>query len=563
MVTSMTDVHKIAVTLSEPDIVIEPGSVAQLTVTITNRQETADRLSLEIEGVDVEWYAIPVPAVNVGPGAQAVLKVPFKVARTSANRAGTYPFLVRVQAMETGEVGVAQASLNVKAYNALQVELNPKRAVATFFHPLNDFDVSVGNLGNVEETLDLFASDPDDGCAYEYDTDRITLKPGQTAVVPLAVRPKVSALIGGTRIYGFTASTRSTDDSYVSANAHGQIEKHALISPLLGIVLLLLGLSGGVYLATRPKPAEPIKITKFAAVPTQVEQGQTTTLTWEVHGLSAGDRHLVLSHRVGEKGAEIVDGELPTEAGKETVTPEYPTAIYTLTARGSRDQKPDHDTIKVNVTLPKALPKPVINKFVATPRKIHPGDTVTLSWSAINQKQFILDPGNVTLSQYEETKQVTPDQDIEYKLRAFNSKGDMTLKTVTVKVVPINVCIAEIDYFNIKPPIYVGVPVRLKWSTHYARGLRIDSTDPGITIGDRSPGDGSEVITFNTTNPVTFTITASDSMAKQVTKTLVVIPKIKPLPPPPPVDTNPTTTPPGNGGTVPNGTPGIDGKINN
>src|SRR4051794_32863034 len=140
MATSITDVHKIVVTLSDPDLTVEPGTAAQLTVTIVNQQDAPDRLSLEIEGIDVEWYAIPVPAVNVAPGAQAVLKVPFRVARTSSNRAGTYPFLVRVQAMETGEVGVAQASLHVKAYSALQVEMNPKRVVATFFHPLNDFD---------------------------------------------------------------------------------------------------------------------------------------------------------------------------------------------------------------------------------------------------------------------------------------------------------------------------------------------------------------------------------------------------------------------------------------
>ena len=138
MATSITDVHKIVVTVSEPDLIVEPGTVSQLTVTILNQQDAPDRLSLEIEGIDVEWYAIPVPAVNLAAGAQAVLKVPFRVARSSSNRAGTYPFLVRVQAMETGEVGVAQASLSVKPYNALQVELNPKRLVATFFHPLND-----------------------------------------------------------------------------------------------------------------------------------------------------------------------------------------------------------------------------------------------------------------------------------------------------------------------------------------------------------------------------------------------------------------------------------------
>ncbi|HLJ55098.1 MAG TPA: hypothetical protein VKT77_08645, partial [Chthonomonadaceae bacterium] len=317
MATSIMDVHKIVVSLSEPDLSIEPGTVAQLTVTMTNHQESADRLSLEIEGIDVEWYAIPVPAVNVSAGAQAVLKVPFRVARSSSNRAGTYPFLVRVQAMETGEVGVAQASLNVKPYSALQAELNPKRVVATFFHPLNDVDVTIANDGNVEETLDLFASDPDDECAYEYDADRITVKPGQTVTVPLAVRPKVASLIGGTRIYGYTASARSTDDSYISANAHGQVEKHALISPLLGIFLLLLGLGGGAFIAFRPKPPEPIKIYKFAAVPSTVEQGRTTTLTWEVTGLAPTERHLILSHQVGENGTPITDGELPADAGKQ------------------------------------------------------------------------------------------------------------------------------------------------------------------------------------------------------------------------------------------------------
>src|SRR6185369_14457729 len=240
MAASMTDIHKIQVSLSETDIAIDPGSVTQLIVTLSNQQETADRLSLEIEGIDVEWYAIPVPAVNVAPGEQATLKVPFRVARTSDNRAGTYPFLVRVQAMETGEVGVAQATLIVKPFNSLQMELNPKRNVATFFRPLNDFEVTIANQGNAEETLELFANDPDDGCAYEYDTDRITLKPGQTQTVPLAIRPKVSAILGGSRLYGFTATARSIADSYISANAHGQIEKHALISPLLGIFVLLL-----------------------------------------------------------------------------------------------------------------------------------------------------------------------------------------------------------------------------------------------------------------------------------------------------------------------------------
>ncbi len=546
MATSITDVYKIAVTLSEPDLIVEPGTVSQLVVTIVNQQDAPDRLSLEIEGIDVEWYAIPVPAVNVAAGAQCSLKVPFRVARSSSNRAGTYPFLVRVQAMESGEVGVAQASLSVKAYSALQLELNPKRVVATFFRPLNDFDVAVTNDGNVEETLDLFASDPDDGCAYEYDTDRITIKPGQTTVVPLAVRPKVAAQVGGTRIYGFTASARSTDDSYISANSHGQIEKHALISPLLGIFLLLLGLSCAGYVAFRPKPPELIKIAHFTAVPKTVEQGRPTTLTWEVNGLSSSDRHLVLSHHVGENGAEITDGELAADAGKQDVIPEVPFSVYMVTARGTRDQKPVRDLVTVRVNKAPEPLKPVIKDFVATPLKIHVGDKVMFSFHALNQKYYIMDPGNKQLSQFEESAEDSPIQDTMYKLRAFNSKGDAAVKTISVRVVPANVCIAEVGGIRVTSTPYVGVPVKLRWSTRYARGVRIDTTDPGISIGDVSPGDAGQEITFNSTNPVVFTITATDSTGKGVTRSITVTPRVKPLPPPSPSDTlPPTITPPG------------------
>jgi hypothetical protein len=563
MATSITDVHKIVVSLSEPDLVVEPGTVFQLTVTIINQQDSPDRLSLEIEGIDVEWYAIPVPAVNVAAGAQAILKVPFRVARMSANRAGTYPFLVRVQALETGEVGVAQASLSVKAFSALQAELNPKRMVATFFHALNEVDASITNDGNVEETLDLFASDPDDGCAYEYDTDRITVKPGQTAVVGLAVRPKVAALVGGTRIYGFTASARSTDDSYISANAHGQIEKHALISPLLGIFLLLLAITGAGIVAFRPKPLQPIKIARFMAVPKTVEQGRTTILTWEVNGLTRPDRQLVLSHHSGENGAEIIDGEVPQDNSKQEVTPDLPLTVYTLTAKGSPGQKPDKASVTVHVTKAPAPPPPVIKVFTVNPRKIHLGDSVTFVWTAINQKSFILDPGNKQVSQFEESATDSPTQDTEYKLRAFNVKGDVATKTVQVKVVPVNVCIAEVLGFGIKSAPIVGTPVKLRWTTRYARSVNIISTDGNITVGDVSPEDSRE-ITFTSTNPVVFTLTATDSANKSITKTLTIVPRPKPLPPPVPTDTVPQVTAPPGGppsGAIQPGGAAPDSKI--
>ncbi len=315
------DVQKIVVTLDQPDLAIEPGSATRLVVTMSNHQATPDRLLLEVEGIDIEWYNIPVPAVNVAPGATVSERINFKMNRSSENRAGSYPFLVRVVAMETGEVGIAQAMLIVKSFDSLQVEMAPRRATSSFFRPLNDFEVTVANEGNAEEVLQLYASDPEDDCAYEFDVDHIVLKPGQTQTILMAARPKTSAWVGSPRLYSFTVSARSSEDSYVSAKTQGQIERRALVSPFVGLFLLLAGLGAGGYAAFKPEPPIPVKLNNFAATPTAVQENKPITLTWDV----SGDKPTIkLTHSTGEKGTEVSDGELGKSSGNQQFVPSRP-----------------------------------------------------------------------------------------------------------------------------------------------------------------------------------------------------------------------------------------------
>ena len=563
MASPIMDVQRIVVTLSESDVVVEPGSVAQVVVTMTNAQDAPDRLLLEVEGVDVEWYMIPVPAVNVAPGAQTSERILFKVARASGNRAGSYPFLVRVLAMETGAVGVAQATLEVKPYASLQTELNPKRTVASFFHPDNIFDFTVSNLGNSEETIELYASDPEDGCAYEFDMDRITLKPGQSEIVPLGARPRASSVIGGARLYGFSATARSVADAYLSANSHGQIEKRALISPLLGIFLLLLGAAGAAFVFFRPQPPQPIYISRFAATPKAVQEGQPTTLTWEF----SPNTRAILRHSVGANGTDIAepDAQQPkSNVGSITVTPQFPFTTYTLEIqRGDNQQikgKPLSSLeIKV-VAAPKPKP-PKISGFSAEPSAVHAGEPVTLRWSATNTTGLILDPGNFQLSPFEQTKIITPADsgDTEYTLRALPKSPDMQpdAQKVTIHVVGKNTCLAKITGFAVsaKQP-YIGDKVRLKWKTRYAHAVRIDRVEsgPATPIGDVERSGSLEA---PVTEETTFTITATDSAGLTTTQSVTVSPKERPAPPPQTTPTPDGTTPdpnatnpnPPNGGT--------------
>ena len=537
MASSSSDIQKIIVSLSPADIVIEPGSTAQLVVSMTNRQDEPDRLSLEVEGIDVEWYAIPVAAVNVAPGATVTERILFKVARNSANRAGAYPFLVRVQAQETGEVGVAQAALVVKPFNFLEVELDPKRATATFFRPLNDFDVTVSNQGNAEETLDLGAFDPDDGCAYEFDTDRITLKPGQRTAVPLALRPKVSSILGGIRLYGFTITARSVNDSYVSASVHGQVQKMALISPLLGIFLLLLGFGVGGYALFRPHPTPPAVIHSFNAVPNKAAYAQGITLSWDVDHA----QQIIISHHVKKgnvEGEEVNDpGEQANKVGNIQVKPEYPKTIYRLLVRGLNGQRDLTKEVVVEVSAPPVPVPAKVKSFDAEPTRVHAGDTVRLSWEATGYTQAIIDPGNNVLSAFQRTMNVLPDQTMTYTFRAIGADQKAAERKLTITVLPKDQCISEIEYFALKSKqVFIGDSAHLKWKSHYAKSVHLAadvggySKDVNLSGSADIPVDG----------PTVFTLTVTDSAGLVVARQLTVKPDPRPLPPVVPPTPDPT-----------------------
>ena len=537
----MTDIQKISVTLSESDLTIEPGQTAQIVVTLINRQDAPDRLSIEVEGLDVEWYAIPVPAVNLAPGAQSSERVLFKLGRSSASRAGHYPFLVRVQAMETGEVGVAQATLAVKPFSDLQLELNPKRGLATFFRPLNEFQVTLANLGNAEETLDLYANDPDDECAYEFDTERLTLKPGQNEKINLAMRPKTTSFLGGMKLYGFTVSARATADAYVSASSHGQLEKRALVSPLSGIFLILLALGSGLTYIFWPHPPPPARLMKFNSnqpklgvnVPARVNAGAEVQLSWEAENA----KKILLYQKVGKQDEVLIPDQpspLP-QTGTITVKPEAPGTTYRISVTGEGGGAEKKDYVTINVTAPPPAPQPKITSFRAAPVIVHQGEAVILQWEARGADKLILDPGNTNLSSYTNSQEMHPDSDTVYTLRALgrDEKAGIAQKSVSVKVVSKDVCIAQIVNFHaLTKKAYLNEPVQLTWKVLYGNGTLTSDKGP-VPQGATSSG-GIVATSAPLTGPTTFTLTAADSAGKIITKDLIITPVERPLPPPPP-----------------------------
>jgi hypothetical protein len=514
----------IEVALSASEIPIEPGGRAQLTITVENRQEHDDHVFIEIEGLDVEWYALPVPTFNVAAGASHSAQVLFKITRSSESSADTYPFVVRVKSMESGLSGVAQATLVVKPFSALQVEVNPKRAVSSYLNHTAVVDVTVTNLGNTEETLDLYSADPDDAFSYEFDPERVTVKPGHSETVPVAIEPRSRSLVGSTRLYGYNVTGRSVRDSFVSSTAHGQIERRPLLTVVTTAVALLVLLASGIAAYLRPRP---VVIHSFQVTPMQVMAGDPVTVTWDV--ANATDGVYIQPENVRH-----------TEAMGSTKIALDQTAAITLVARGGGHEERSRP-VTVNVVPRPPAPKPKIVDFQVRPMKIHQGETVTLSWNVEGATLIVLNPlGLEKDPRLYQSQTHTPDTTTTYILKAKNASGDVATKSVTVQVVPATTSIAEIAAFRAKPAeILTGQSSTLSWSVGNAASVEVTNVPGG-------PFKQHDSVKVTPTATTTYTLTAKDNKGIAVTKDITV--KVsEPAPPPENPDTsNPRGTTPAN-----------------
>jgi uncharacterized membrane protein len=179
----------IEIKLSHDEIKIEPGGTAQLQVELVNTSEQPDTIGLEVEGLDYEWVAIPVPTVVLQPRSQGTEKILLKIPRRSESTAGAYPFVVRARSLETGDTALAPVTLVVEPFAALSVELYPRRGVCTYWKPVTEFEVTVHNLGNTPLDVRLYANDSDDVGVYTLDREVLNLQAGASETVLLSAEP--------------------------------------------------------------------------------------------------------------------------------------------------------------------------------------------------------------------------------------------------------------------------------------------------------------------------------------------------------------------------------------
>lgn len=283
------------------------------------------------------------------------------------------------------------------------------------------------------------------------------------------------------------------------------------------------GLSGSARVRVTTQSALKVQIVLFNANPSQIQKGQSSTLSWRV--LNADSVTLSSVGTVQSNSSTTVS---PTD-----------TTTYTLTAKNATSQ--DSATVTVTVGGPGGGGGGAVSflNCYVTPTNIMPGESATLNWSTQNAVSVVLGGvGNVALSG---TQSVSPAATTTYTLTATGADKTTSVCNLTLNVGAQNGTLPRIILFNANPgTINQGQSSYLIWQVENADAVSISS------LGTVALNGNQQVSPQQTT---TYTLTATNKQGQSTANATITV-NVPPPPPQAPVITsftaNPTvSSPPG------------------
>lgn len=509
-----------------PEVVpVEAGSTMSVGVEVVNRADEPDEYELMIEGLDPQWIAVPVPTFPLDPQTGHTEKFLLKPPRESESVAGSYPFVVKVRSLRSGEQRAAQGMLEIKAFHHVSLDVNPKRGVMTSLGRECDFDVTVMNLSNAEHTFQLFGADVEDAISCEFEPDRITLGPGQQKQIQLIASGVRRSLLANNRLHGLTITARSVGTPNVVANTQAQIEQRALISPGAFLAGLFLFILAAAWWMTRPQPPT---LDVLSVDPAQVTAGTPVTVLWRA---SHAQKVRI------EIGKDTY--ETPQLTGSRTFTPSTSglVRISAVAIRGDRRSSARTESLVVDEKA--RVPAPTIESFVIRPTTLNVGDVFSVSYKlGPSVTEATLSPPGLRLDLKIPEIELKAEREgtITYRLVAVNADGKRVERAVRVTVA--DPSDAVIVAFEASPrKLEGGGTVLLNWQTSGAVRTELRGAgDPMTFDTDRVE---TSVLVEKTT---TLTLIAYDAEGRTSRREVRI--EVTPPPGPPEGDPEPEPDPP-------------------
>jgi hypothetical protein len=229
---------------------IEPGTSATVDLGLRNDGTAPEIVRLAVEG-PARPYSFVVPdTLTVDPGGEAVVRVGFRMPRTSLPAAGPLPFTVT--AVGTGGQGAAEGQVDVAPFSVLSATLDPPE---TEVARSSTHELCVGNRGNAPVRVTLEPADAA-GVDIRIDPPAVVASADGTVTAKVEVTPRHRPFTGAERDLPFRIV--ATPEFGTAVEVAGRLRQRAAVATRtlvtsgvvagLAVVALVLGLtafSGG------------------------------------------------------------------------------------------------------------------------------------------------------------------------------------------------------------------------------------------------------------------------------------------------------------------------------
>jgi hypothetical protein len=190
-----------SVSLSARELPVGADEAEQrLGVTVRNRSESAERVTVEVSGLPEGWGNLSASDFDLEAGASN--EVTLRVRPRAGRRlpAGRYPFIVRASLVDDPDASEdVSAALVMEERTAFDARIAPLQAQGC----RETFKVTLSNTGSVPLSLWLEGSDPAGMCRFDHPPPS-TLEPGADQVVRVRVGARRSRLVGSPKALDFS-----------------------------------------------------------------------------------------------------------------------------------------------------------------------------------------------------------------------------------------------------------------------------------------------------------------------------------------------------------------------
>ena len=224
-----------------------PGQGALAVVLLENQGEREEQRAISIEGLPIEWVALPDRMLTIPAHGQISVPLRINVPRRPEARAGEYGVTVRALSQGGNNSSFTSARWIVQPFTASEAELRPRKRTVRGTRAAT-YALNVRNTSNLPQHYSIHAGEDDPSLDVQVDRSRLSLEPGASARVQLLVQPRENP-VGRSQSYSFGVQVQSADGPSVAET--GQLSQTA---PFPGwflpaaLAVFLLALLGGVWL---------------------------------------------------------------------------------------------------------------------------------------------------------------------------------------------------------------------------------------------------------------------------------------------------------------------------